>query len=294
MRVAAFVNLENMRHPEWLKEKLSNCYGVEPYYSEKGNTDLCSLCTGVQENFRNFKYVLLLSSPADERAGWLCAPLQRYYLYGMIESNETFQKCIGLLEQDDKIGALTIPMDISRLVYWSHYENWSYYYPMVERWLEQNDLHIPISKESLPIINSTVALIRTQAIQDIEKCQYERFDPNFFAYSISLYQQAKGFIPHYVAPSSMLIDNYFSFESFGPMLETPLKSWLDQLENELKSTRSELTHTNSELVRTNSELVRTNNELECKKNELADIQKSTSWRITRPLRIMADTFRGRR
>lgn len=226
MKIAAFVNLESVIHPEWLKGNLSKLNNVECFYSEEGNFDLNTLCTGVEACYQDYDYVLLLNAPeqGEYEPLQLYTSRQRYYLNGMLTPYGVFDNAIQLMEKNHLIGALTLPADFLQIENWENFENWSDYYYFANQWLKRNKLHVPISKEKPPILNCPVALIRTEAIRGIEKLNYKVYAAAFFAYTISLYCQANGFLPQYVVPQSILINNYFGFEAFSSLHQEMLRT----------------------------------------------------------------------
>lgn len=277
MKIAAFVNLENVLHPEWLKSNLEKLEGIECYFSEKGNFDLNTLFTGVNTCYQDYDYVLLLHAPerGEHEPLQFYVSRQNYYLNGLISSKDTFRQTIELLEKDHRIGAVTLPLDFLQVENWENYEKWSDYYYLISRWIKQNELRVSINKDKPPIINCPMAVIRTKAIRGIEKLDYKVYSASFLAYTISLYCQSKGFLPHYAVPRSMLINNYLGFEDFTSLHKDMLK------------TKQEYYRQNEAYKKSHMEWQEKRIEsLEDQLSVLERLRSSVLWRITAPLRAM--------
>lgn len=216
MRIAVFVNLENVINVSRLKNIIShNLAGVEVFYSESGDQNLATLCCGVQAKYSDYDFVLMLNAPQRgiNETTWLYSIRQDYYLLGMILTPKTLWSAVELMTNDNSIGILTLPVDYYQTENWENYENWADYYSLARRWIIQNELHVSINEQKPPIISSTICLIRTKAIEGYADLKVNVFTESFIAYTLSIFCQSNGFLPQYAIPKALLLHNYFGYEA---------------------------------------------------------------------------------
>lgn len=300
-KIGIFACTENIVDLDRLKRTLaqyeSSC---DVWYSEQANMDVKTLCTGVGATYDAYDYVVLINpgeATSEHEILRNYTARQNYSVYGLLE-NGVLPSAIDLMERDETIGLLTLPVDYLQAANWEEYEDWEDYYHVTKTWERKNKIHIPIDVSRPPVLSYGACVIRIKAIQEMGSLQFNFFSAEFMGIAAAILCQHNGYIPQYITPESFMINNYFGYETYTNWIPKVLevkKEYYKQTINYRKETiqyyekDNQVLRDDNQALRDDNQALRTCNqalEAQCAAltENAAAVKDSLSWRITAPLR----------
>lgn len=228
-RCAIFVNEENVVEKEELKRNLKSFETFADVFWGRAETEkinVKNLFTGVDADYRNYDYVLVISPFEKEKGelGTVYNIRQKYFINNFLSVPESLFKAIYLLEENRFEGMLTTPVDYVRSFYWNHYEKWNDLYFSVERWLRKNRINTQVAVNKIPIRGENgVFLVKVSALDGLEQLNFKNQTMEFFSYALPLFIQNNGVLPAYFIDIQRIKNNMFGYEAFA--------EWIPELKN---------------------------------------------------------------
>jgi hypothetical protein len=237
-RKAIFANIENIldsRRFFALLDQYRADYDV--FVSKHFSTEPEGLFTGVDASYLDYDYVIYIDPPkrSKNESKRNCAARQEYYLYAMLEDRRIADSMIGIMQEQSLVGMLSYPIDYVQSSNWEQYENWADYFKLSQRWLRENDLHVPTAIDKPPLSPlGGCAVIRCKAIENLATLQFKLFGSNYVGYLFALLCQSNGYLPQYAITSQMVVHNCLGYEASSSWMNNVLeikKRYYKQLEN---------------------------------------------------------------
>ena len=222
-RVAIFVNTEHIAQLQELRQVLvqydSFC---DIFYGAEGNLNESSLCTGVDADYSDYDYIIVINpdQASENESDWIYTVRQSFYIFGLVSNKNVLISALSLLEKDDTIGLLSFPIDYTRSANWEQYEGWGDYFYIAKKWAEQSNLKIPLNIDRPPVAPHGAYIIRTAALKNLPRIP---FYGEFIGYAIALICQHNKYLPQYVIPKFYLINNCFGYETYTTWIPSVLK-----------------------------------------------------------------------
>ena len=217
-RVAIFLCKQNLYYVESV---LEDCKKLEKeadiYIGEGSSHTFENLGINVSASFLDYDYVVMINPFEKLEIETDASYFQRqtYYIKNMIGSLQALEKHIAILEESDVEGMLISPVDYIKACNLEHYETGEKYYPIIEKYVKEQGLKVPIEKNKMLIAENCCAVIKTKALQGFEKLRGEIFEPQFMSQLIPLYIQSRGFLTGYCISKEIMANNLFGYEALN-------------------------------------------------------------------------------
>lgn len=219
-KIAIFINKSNIVEVEELEQHLKSFDKIADVFwaDDKSIPSINNLCTGVDADFRCYKYIMVVDPFMKEKdeLGTTYNIRQKYYIYNFLDNPERLLQAIDILKNSRFEGMLTGSIDYVKSYYWNHYEQWNDLYYSVERWKEKNSINVQTSVDKSPVRGENgVFLLKTQAIDGLENTNIRNYTMEFLSYAIPLFIQTRGMLPAYFVDSQRVANNIFGYEDFA-------------------------------------------------------------------------------
>lgn len=223
-KVAIFLNIENIIQKEMVKEKCNEFCEFADIYIGNGKSDnIENLGIDIEASFKDYEYVVMINpfeiKPFELEGSY--AQREAYYINNLIGDIQGLKKEIEILGNSKFEGILVSRIDYIKSYAVSNYEKWKDYYEIVNRFSEQNELQVVVSKEKAPIqIENGCAIIKTEALAGIEATRYGELSPQILSYMLPVYIQSRGFLPGYFMKKDMLKNNNMGYTALRQYSES--------------------------------------------------------------------------
>lgn len=286
MRLAIFANLEYVLDTESLTKAL-NVYSLEydVFLSKCAKNDLDSLCTGVKADYNNYDYVVVINPdmPYKSEPDIRYATVQKYYME-LLKDKAILPKALELLECNPHMGMLSFPIDYVSAYNWEQWECWADYYHITRKWARKYDIDVPLSIDKPPVASCGACIVKTSAIEGINKMRFELFTREFISYALAIVCQHNGYLPQYIISKNLIINNSFGHETYTDWLPEVLKVKKEYYKAEEKYRKETLEYheKNCGLLEERNRALEEN--CAALQKQVEEMKKSSSWKLTAPLR----------
>ena len=223
-KIAIFLNLKNIVQKEMVKNKCNEFREIADIHIGKHESNrIESLGIDIKASYKDYEYVVMINPFAAREFETEGSIVQReaFYIDNFLGSICELEKELELLEKNKFEGMLVSRMDYIKAHAVSNYEKWEDYYEAVELFDEENELRVTLSEAKSPIqVENGCAIIKTKALEDIEKTKHGELSPELLSYLLPVYMQSRGFLPSYFMKKDLLKNNNIGYTTLHNYSET--------------------------------------------------------------------------
>lgn len=223
-KVAIFLNIKNIVQKEMVEKRCHEFREVADVYIGKRRSNCIeSLGIDIEASYKDYEYVVMINPFEAREFETEGSIVQResFYINNLLGSVSELKEEIELLEKNKFEGMLVSRMDYIKAYAVSNYEKWKDYYEAVDAFNEENELQVILSEKKAPIqVENGCAIIKTKALEEIEKTKYEELSTELLSYVLPVYMQSRGFLPSYFMRKDLLKNNNIGYTALHHYSET--------------------------------------------------------------------------